>query len=370
MAKREIPKSIRGRPAADVIHPIMPKYAPFGQHQKPQLEKVTHKARDLLNFTVMAFHTRRDCDLSKRQIAAREAFTARFRDRKQFYGGDPDVAPLDEFRHDVQCLANSLDEFFFFKLLGQYMKLKSGIDVVGRDPMGIDARIEGETFACKMRDDEFIQINVNIGSDEKGLYELSAIVGQLIHEMVHAYFLNFACDCWRCKKDRLNTVGVEHDGHGPLFLILHRLILTEVRNWGELVGDGELRMLLAEDCPGDSASKSAIARARLAIGSLTRQEKRNLNNVRSTQTKGYSIRLQSESKTVIVSPARQNKQLRMEDILRAKERREKQFRKDLLREGQNGVPNDGDYDDIEEDSEESSEESSHRSDSSSDSSEL
>ncbi|KAI0383747.1 hypothetical protein F5Y04DRAFT_287059 [Hypomontagnella monticulosa] len=354
-ATRANPSPPGGRPSADSNHLIMPKYAPFGTYQNPKLEKVGHKARDLLNFTVMAFHTRRDCDLNDRQLAARKDFTARFRDRKRFYGGDFDVNSLEELRHDIQCLADSLDAFFFFKLLRHAIKLGSGINVVGEDPLGLDEKIEGETFVCKVRDREYIQININIGSDETGLYELSAIAGQLVHEMVHAYFLHFACDCAKCDKDRLNTVGVEHDGHGPLFLMLHRLIVTEIRRWGESAGDKELRMLSAADCPGESVSKSAIVRAQAAIERMSSREKKSFNKIRSTENKTFLISLHNESKKVLVNPNLMKRHLSMEDVLRGKERREKRFIKDLMqRRGEKGGPNDdGEYDDTDEDSEDS-----------------
>ncbi|KAI0842959.1 hypothetical protein F5Y06DRAFT_256538 [Hypoxylon sp. FL0890] len=249
--------------------------------------------------------------------------------RKQAYGSKlKATASLASFEDDVRYFFDCLDDFFFFGLLGHHVEVKSGLDVVGEDPLGIDDRIEGETFPYKVGDRSYVQININIGSGEK-LYELDAILGQLMHEMVHAYFQLFACDCPSCSKDALNTIGVEDDGHGPLFLMLHRLILSEIREWGfssdEDDNDSSLDALLADDCPGEYISKSASARAQKAIENMTPNEKKKLNQVRSHNFTNYLVRFSKSGRRVLVQPSLLSRQSDWEDSLPDKPKRDREL---------------------------------------------
>ncbi|KAI1142863.1 hypothetical protein F5Y05DRAFT_420714 [Hypoxylon sp. FL0543] len=319
---------VRDMNGRNVRHYQVPKYAPFGEYTNVQLYTRAYKPRDLLNFAVRAFYDREHAELSESQIEAYTSFLARFAGRKKAYGGKSRPnASLARFKDDVLYFFDCLDEFFFFKLLGPRVRVKSGLDVVGGDPLSIDERIEGETFPCKSRNLVYIQININIGSKGR-LYKLDAILGQLMHEMVHAYFQLFACDCPSCSKDALNTVGVADDGHGPLFLSLHRLILSEIRNWG--LDNGTMVALLADDCPGEFISKSASRRARKAIEKLTPDQRNKLNPVRSNNFSNYIIRLSQSGKRVLVQPSLIEKQLHWEKSLKPKSKRDMEGASDEL----------------------------------------
>ncbi|KAI1376293.1 hypothetical protein F4677DRAFT_459831 [Hypoxylon crocopeplum] len=307
-------------------HLSIPTYAPFGSYYTVSLQKNSYTARDLLNHTVIAFYLRRDNELSRRQIIARGAFAARFRKWKNHYGQKVILASLPNLQEDILFLANRLDEFFFFKCLGPHVRIDSGFDVVGENLLGIE-KIEGETFPYRGLSQEYTQIKINIGSDGR-LYELNAIVGQLIHEMVHAYLRVFVCDCPKCTHNILNTVSASGDGHGPMFLMLHRLILTEMRTWGENdIGNDGLKALLAEDCPELSVSKNARARAKVAKDHV---DKCHTNMFRELDSNlgNSAIELGPNGDEVIVSPSLKNKQMDIEDSLRA---REKEYYNDMAR---------------------------------------
>ncbi|KAI1409692.1 hypothetical protein F5Y13DRAFT_192954 [Hypoxylon sp. FL1857] len=326
-------------------HLTIPKYAPFGDRMNVELYMNAYKARDLLNYAVIAFYKRRNGDLRPTQLAAYKDFTNRFVKRRPAYGGElKEWASLVSFQDDIKFCFDQLDEFFFFRLLGPHVELKSGFHVVGEDPLKIDERIEGETFRSKARNRSYIQININIGA--KGtLYKLDAILGQLMHEMIHAYFLLFACGCASCSRDVLNTVGVEDDGHGPLFLMLHRLILSEIRKWAVNDKDGNnsgLDALLADDCPGECISKSARARAEKAIKGLSPNQRWRLNQIRSPKSERYLIRLDDSGKRVVVRPSLKQRQIEWEDSLRDNTKRDREFSEDeRVRRGE-GCNSDGD----------------------------
>ncbi|KAI2614012.1 uncharacterized protein GGS25DRAFT_527127 [Hypoxylon fragiforme] len=308
-------------------HASLKRYAPFEPYQNVSLVKNGHIARQLLNHTVVAFHNRRDNDLTKGQIAARDGFVQRFKRQRREYGKQIKPGSLASFENDVKYLAARLDQFFFFNELGPNIKIKGGLDVVGVDHAGIESKIDGETFSCMVRGREHTQININIGSNHT-LYKLDAIVGQLMHEMVHAYLQVFACNCFWCSRDALNTVGIEHDGHGSVFLMLHRLILTEMRRWGD---DG-LKTLLSEDCPGQLISKSARGRAHAVFAQMSSEEKEKFNGLRANVRKNILIRFNDKGDRVIVAPSLKMNQIRWEDSKRTEIMRREEMRKEMINE--------------------------------------
>ncbi|KAI0102356.1 hypothetical protein F4776DRAFT_648888 [Hypoxylon sp. NC0597] len=316
----------RDRNGRNVKHYTIPKYAPVQGHKDVRLHRNAYRARDLLNHAVIGFHNRGDDDLRKSQITACKNFTSRFEERKRAYGGRlTTVATLVSFQDDIRYFFDQLDEFFFFRLLGPHVRVDTGVDIVGEDPLEIDDRIEGETFPTKTRDRSYIQININTSSGGE-FHKLDAIVGQLMHEMVHAYFLLFACDCPKCSRDVLNTVGVKDDGHGPLFLMLHRLILSNMRTWGKgKRHDGPLADLLSDDCPGQDISKSADRRATEAMKRMTREESTTLSKFRLHNNPKTPLIVFNKDRTkVIVNPSLTEKQLEWENSLRDRIRRDKE----------------------------------------------
>ncbi|OTA69263.1 hypothetical protein K449DRAFT_428698 [Hypoxylon sp. EC38] len=300
----------RDRNGKNVKHFTFPKYAPVEDYENVHLHRNAYKPRDLLNHAVIGFHNRGNEDLRKNQAAAYKGFTSRFKARKRAYGGNvTTIATLAGFQDDIRYFFDQLDEFFFFRLLEPHVKINSGIEIVGEDPLKIDGRIEGETLPVKARDRSYIQININIGSGGE-FHKLDAIVGQLMHEMVHAYFLLFACDCPKCSKDVLNTVGVKDDSHGPLFLMLHRLILSNMRTWGESERHGSpLANLLSDDCPEKCISKSASRRAKEAMEKMSPIESTTLNKFRLHNINTPLITFSKNRNRVVVNPSLIERQL-------------------------------------------------------------
>ncbi|XXG94049.1 hypothetical protein Hte_000300 [Hypoxylon texense] len=311
-----------GKDTENPKHLTITNYAPFPPYYRLYLQQNAYKPRDLLNATVAAFHRRNNRDLSSRQKGALTAFTTRFADRVDAYGRKPSKKTNNTSAlagDDVRYLARQLDKFFFFQQVTERVEIQAGFDVVGPDPLRIDRRVEGETFRRTERSRSFVQIAINVGARSDGrLYPLDVIVGQLMHEMVHAYLLLFACTCWRCERDSLNTVGVEDDGHGPIFLMLHRLILTEMRKW-----DASLKGLLAGDCPGTSISRGAVGRAVAAMRTLDEPKRRTLNPVRSHTFANYLVRFSAGGMGVLVNPSLVTRQLQKEGALRTKKETQK-----------------------------------------------
>ncbi|KAI1765293.1 hypothetical protein GGR53DRAFT_465483 [Hypoxylon sp. FL1150] len=308
------PKDL-GKDTKDPKHLKIIKYAPFAPFYRLNLQKNAYKARELLNATVAAFYRRDRKDLSSRQTSARRAFLARFAERKGFYGSKPlNNNMITLAWDDVMYLAKQLDRYFFFHLVTDNIQIRTGFDVVGKDPLKLQKRIEGSTHPCSEGNRSWTQINLNIGSKRSGkMYPLEDIVGQLMHEMTHAYLQIYVCNCWKCERDSLNTVGVEEDGHGPVFLMLHRLVLTEMREWHD-----ELQYLLDGDCPGSFISQSAWYRAMTAMRTLSDEERRALNPVRANNFSHLLIRFDTNSTKVFVNPRLITRQLQREADLGTK----------------------------------------------------
>ncbi|KAI0175986.1 hypothetical protein GGR52DRAFT_589758 [Hypoxylon sp. FL1284] len=258
-------------------------YAPFPPFDQPNLQKKSHKARDLLNATVASFYQRDDEKLSRRQHDARQRFIARFREQQGAYGRtrrntSPTMPqPIDDMRY----LAQQLDDFFFFGQLAAHARLLSAA-------RGRSLRPEGQ----------------------RGL---GAVVGALLHELARTYLSVFACGCARCARDALNTVGAPGDGHGPVFLMLHRLAVGEVRRW-----DASLRGVLADDCPGAEVSRRARALGAAARERLDPGLRRELNPVRANGFARYRVGLAADGDEVLVRPSFMEDQYRREATLYAK----------------------------------------------------
>ncbi|KAI0890685.1 uncharacterized protein GGS22DRAFT_194603 [Annulohypoxylon maeteangense] len=300
----------------NIKHLQPPKYAPFGVFQKPILHKNAYKPRDLLNYAVLSFHNRPDGKLSFQQLEARKDFVNRFKERKMKYGKDLRTgASQQSFQQDMTDLFSYLDKFFFIGLLRDNVSLDSGIDLI-RDGGGCLRGLSGKTRWCTKQHDKTLT-RLSIGTNSK-LYELPRIVYSLIHEMVHAYQYTFGCDCVRCERDVPNTGGLSHDGHGPIFVMLHRLVLTEIRRWGAFSGEKELMMLGESDCPGRSMSWSARESARAAFENLDKRQKKLYHSLRSQINTKYLIHFSPDGEEVVVNESRlNNKRTMMEDYLQS-----------------------------------------------------
>ncbi|KAI8960774.1 hypothetical protein F5Y11DRAFT_328750 [Daldinia sp. FL1419] len=315
----------------NIHHFLFPPYAPFDPYDRVKLHTNAYTPRELLNSAVKAFYNRQDAELSPRQLEARENFCATYIFRRPYYGRSLKLGETADFSEAViDYLAHKLDDFFFFGLLKTYVSVESGVNVVGPDPLSIERQIDGDTTVIRddVRGGRYIRIRINVGRRRK-LYDLVDIIGQLMHEMVHAWFLIFSCDCEKCDKAQLNTTGVPGDGHGPIFLMLHRLILSEIRRWGEAKGNA-LVELDWDDCPDSVVSANAFWRSQLAIDDLGREERRRLNRVRKYGfSANHLIRITANA-NVAVRPNLKQRQLRFEQSLRTKRILAENYKEDLI----------------------------------------
>ncbi|KAF3055590.1 hypothetical protein GL218_06999 [Daldinia childiae] len=320
----------RGEDGKNVYHFYYPKYAPFDPYYRIALHRRAYKPREILNSTIKVFYNRQDAELNPRQTEARENFCAKYVVQSPLYGKQ--LKPGESYEYvdsDVKFWAQQLDDFFFFGLLGRYVLLETGFDVVGEDPLHIDDEIYGETTMVANEEGfSYVRIVLNTGYGDT-IYDLNDIIGQLMHEMVHAYFLVFSCDCMKCERALLNTTGLPRDGHGPVFLMLHRLILSEIRRWGN-AGGNDLAELLSEECPELCISLDGNWRARMAINGLTRQDRRQYNRVRTYDSSARHLVRITHTGAVAVQPSIKHRQIQLENLLKDKRIRADEFRVDLL----------------------------------------
>jgi hypothetical protein len=297
----------RKRPAK---HAEMPQYASIKPYNSPDLQRAGYKARELLNFTAKAFHSLEDADLSSRQRDLRGMFIKMFNDRKHKYGKAVSNEQIDIYEKDMRRFMHCIGGFFFFGCLERHIELETGMDIVSMDDLHTDPTWESRTASVEEEDGEhLIQIWLNLGRKNQ-LHDLETLIGYLIHEMVHAWYLYFSCRCESCHRDRLNTTGHPSDQHGPLFLMLHRLIVSEIRRW-----DPALENFLTYDCPKDDISQSAKKSFHHFMAELSFDERRKYNKVRSLKFGTNYIALTDDDK-VIVRPVLRINHLKREDALR------------------------------------------------------
>ncbi|XDG07051.1 hypothetical protein ABKA04_006666 [Annulohypoxylon sp. FPYF3050] len=270
-------------------------------------------ARDLLNYTVAAFHSRSDAELSKTQLQARKDFISLFKEQLTAYEGKKTTAIISESsKKDIKEFFQHLDEFFFFGLLWDNCEINSGLNVIEEDGY----QPYGDAYHCKEDGRSYVQIRLEL-SVKDGIYNLDTILGTLTHEMVHAYILLFVCDCNKCDKDRLNTIGHPDDEHGPIFQMLYRLILSELRRWGACSGEDKLRTLDDKDCPEQKMSRRVRKNYKSTIDDLDRAEEGYYNSFRKQQNPLYLIRYSEDGKEVVVEPRLKANQIKMENELRS-----------------------------------------------------
>ncbi|KAI1465673.1 uncharacterized protein F4812DRAFT_461368 [Daldinia caldariorum] len=324
-------------------HPF-PRYAPFDPYFRITPHRRAYTPRELLNGTIKAFYNRQDGGLNPLQVRARESLCVRYVLRSTAYAKGEHVAAGpggDEARElvddDVRFFAKQLDDFFFFGLLERYIMIETGLDVVGPDPAGLEDRIEAETTIVREASgNEYVRININTGRRDIAsaganapTYELNDIIGRLMHEMIHAYFLIYACDCPKCERGLLNTTGLPNDGHGPVFLMLHRLIVSEIRRWGD-AEHNDLAALLEHDCPDLSISLHSRWRANAAINNLTVLQRRNYTRLLPYSfSERHLVRITNTDR-VAVRPNIKENQIRAENALHDRRSRAEAYRVDLL----------------------------------------
>ncbi|KAI1461709.1 hypothetical protein F4805DRAFT_242137 [Annulohypoxylon moriforme] len=300
------------RPSKDpngknIHHCQPPRYAPFGHFQDPTLYNNAYKPRDLLNYVVAAFYDRSGPQMNDKQVEAGIAFVCQFGERKGAYGKEVDpIGSLRGLQNEIKEFFSYIDDFFFFGLLKDHVQFNTGFDLVGN--------ADGWTSWWIENGRAHTQVDLNIGTGGR-LYNLRYIVEWLIFEMVCAYLFAFGCDCDKCFRDTLNTVGHYDDGHGPIFLMLHRLVLTEIRRWGTMCGEGDLRTLEAVDCPGQSMSIYGRGLNSAAIDRLGMARLR-FNPIRGQKNPNHLIRFSASGEEVIVAARLKDRQIEMENALR------------------------------------------------------
>ena len=325
-------------------HRVPPVYYPHDDGYDIELDPDTYKPRDLLNYSVKSFWCRDDDDLSIRHLNARKGFCARIGAYKPRFDvelstndgngndGTNNIvnskrdAQIERAGKDVNVLKRFIDEFFFFGQLRNQIDLNTGIDVV--KPLGDGKIMEGWNGYTELRAGR-CRLRINVGTGDR-LFPLIDVIETLVHEMAHAYLLVFSVkECDLCERARLSTVGLPGDGHGPIFLELHRIMITTIRMWD----DNLLRDLAAQDCPGGSqASKSARELCREAQQKMTPSQRALYGRKRRLIGEYNSLIRLTEGGDVIVSPALKDKTIKAEDERRAKILRRKRLEEELVQD--------------------------------------
>lgn len=248
-------------------------------------------------------------------------------------------------KKDIKEFSQHLDEFFFFGLLWDNCEINSGLNVIEDDGY----QPYGDAEHCTEDGRSFVRIRLK----NDGIYNLDTILGTLTHEMVHAYILLFVCDCNKCDKDRLNTIGHPGDEHGPIFQMLYRAILSELRRWGACNSEDKLRTLDDKDCPEQEMSRSLTKNYKSTINDVNRAEEGYYNSFRKQQNPLYLIRYSENGKEVVVEPRLKANQIKMENELRSQlgKGKEPKATKQATSQGQKGKEKaviEGYYDDEEE----------------------
>ncbi|KAH9902314.1 hypothetical protein F4778DRAFT_791248 [Xylariomycetidae sp. FL2044] len=319
-------------------HKAEPKYAPFAQ-EKITVDDYGYKPRDLLKFSIKSFYQRTQKDRSTVQDKARIDIINKIKERRGAYDRPRDDETNEkELQEDVMHFIRSLDEFFFHGSLEEHLKINTGFRVAGIDPIS-KKPWHGESVPYTTKGKQGSQMTIDIGDKEK-VFDILTILGNLMHEMVHAWFQVFSCDCEQCNRAVLNTIGLPNDGHGPHFLMLHALIVQEMRRW-----DPVLSGFLEADCPEGRISKSAESRAKKAMGQLTPEKRAEYTRVRSAaQAKRDLIRITANSH-VYVDPRFKLRQLMEEDQLLSQQKRDLEADKDMTERGRKERETSGDSDD-------------------------
>ncbi|KAI1499195.1 hypothetical protein F5X99DRAFT_391044 [Biscogniauxia marginata] len=319
-------------PVEDHKHKALPRYAPFHPFMDPELELKAYKPRDLLNFAVKGFHGRRADDLNARQQDCRKFFVNRFNDRRDAYGQKISDADREKYERrcstDVKLFKDYLDGFFFFGRLKKIVEVTAGFDVTDK-VKGKKTRLPSQFIRCQEDDRKFVRIKLNIG-EKNQLYDLYTIIGNLMYEMTRAWFFSFSCvmDTYedetpnKCQNDIPNTMGF--DWHGPLYQMLHRLVLSEIRRW-----DGELEALLEDDCPGGLISKSIRQRDQQATEKLDDGERKRYNRKRPASFAYNHLVQITRQQEVAVKPHMKYEQLSLEDMLHSQEKRRGEIETDI-----------------------------------------
>ncbi|KAJ8130999.1 hypothetical protein O1611_g2626 [Lasiodiplodia mahajangana] len=321
--KRATGRTSNNNGKGSLNHVLLPKYTPFGPSRSPDLQRAKYKPRNLLYFAAQAFHSREDVDLSLRQRAFRHKFVKLFNDRQDNYATAFEDEQLQDFERDMTDFLRCLDSFFFFGCLERHIELDVGMDLVSMEDPSSNQRWEGRTASSTVGGRHFIQIWLNLGRNGQ-VYDLETLVGNLVHEMVHAWYFLFSCTCKSCERDLLNTTGHPSDHHGPLFLMLHRLIVTEIRRWDE-----ELTDFLADDCPKDEVSRSAMKSFQSFMEELDVDERRKYNTVRSSKFAPHMFIKLTDEGNVIVRPQLKFNQLSFEEAMKGEALREKELAGEL-----------------------------------------
>ncbi|KAI1333110.1 hypothetical protein F5Y16DRAFT_414877 [Xylariaceae sp. FL0255] len=313
-------------PKATLTHKLPPAYSPHGNkwHTPENLWPETYKPRDLLNYAARGFHGRQVEDLNIRQEDVQAKIIRAFAIDIELFGGPVSAGPtVAQAKRSMQAYLEHLDGFFFFGTLHEYIRLSADMDQVSERDQFSNKRLNSFTKLRiqKKTKKPFIRLHMNLGRDGK-YYNIETLLGLLVRELTISWFILYSCTCDACVKDTLNTLGHPGEINGPMVLMLHRLIVTEIRRWRP-----EFKGFQQTDCPKDEVSRSMRESFELSIKSLDIGTKKSLNK-RRNRTANLLIRLTHDNK-VAVSPELKQKQLKKEDIeylknIRADERRKDQ----------------------------------------------
>ncbi|ETS87802.1 hypothetical protein PFICI_01630 [Pestalotiopsis fici W106-1] len=298
------------------------KYAPFGDHDDVAntLRKGCWRARDVLNFTVQAFYKRNEDDrLSDTQEAARTQFIKDYRTQwVQFDGRELRDDPVEPTYNDILDLYRQhLDKYYFFSTLSDYRLAVHACNTnSGDDCLPIESWQERRLIIPT--------------SNRKTVFDLHEVLAVLLHEMTHLYLQLTVCKCSDCNEGMLLGVGAADDQHGPIFQMLHRLILSDLRSWHD-----QLAKFDDDDCPEKSVSQYSLECHDAACEGSTKSWKYRYNN---KAHKKHWISLVEESDVVSVrvrKVLRDSHKALEAKLLKADEKKDKSAKREDSAQGSN-----------------------------------
>ncbi|KAI8955710.1 hypothetical protein F4801DRAFT_600916 [Xylaria longipes] len=209
----------------DVKHPKPFAYR-IGDNARPSLQPRAYRARELLNCTVASFYEISNSKLTPHQRQAKKDFIELFESQAKIPLQDLSNTCLDLYA-TLMILMRYLDKFFFFGSLTHGSPPPIQKLVLTGFPPGTD-----HLASCQVVNQKgFPEFVISLNKDAEEHQDLPQLVATLIHEMTHAFLMAFVCGCPRCRRNEINTVGMEKSGHGPTFRGLHYAVMVCMADW-------------------------------------------------------------------------------------------------------------------------------------------
>ncbi|KAI0451950.1 hypothetical protein F5B21DRAFT_506722 [Xylaria acuta] len=198
-----------------------------GDNIRPPFQPCAYGARELLNCTVASFYEISNSKLTSHQRQAKRNFIELFERQAKVSLEDLDDSDLDLY-NTLTALMGYLDEFFFFGSLTNGSPPLIQNLVLTSFPPGMDYL----GYCQKVEDKNWLpQFIISIDRYHQEHRGLPNFVSALVHEMTHTFLWAFVCRCPGCRRNEINTLGMEESHHGPTFRGLNYAVMVCMANW-------------------------------------------------------------------------------------------------------------------------------------------